>query len=174
MVFFANSGAGYPIEPMTEEAGSTALDAASDMWQMISRLENRNRKWHQKTADLARSSSEKLRKSARYYEDIAAFTIGDNNIDIRSALQTAKVSLNSSLNQNENPIRSIKNLYLELSKRLYILSEAIDRIDIGRDNFYIRDEIFDIMRKWEIAASLARLIAVGNSDGFPRSSGERF
>lgn len=163
LVFFANSGAGRPLERMTEQAGSVAMEAASEMWGMISRLEDRAGKSHRKTQDLARSAASKLLYASLQYGEISKNSSSSYAINFADVARIAQVSFDLDRLRLPGGAIPVNYLYQQLSKELYDLAQRIQFLELNKQNESIREAVFEIMGRWEKLSSLARLIAAGNA-----------
>lgn len=163
MVFFANSGAGTLSEARSERAASTALEAASEAWRVLSRLENRVGKWGQKTEDLAHSSARKFRIAAEHYDQISRNLRPSDTFDLRALAGPARVPFGfDQIPANGLPAVPAKELYQQFSKRMRILAKMLDNLRVRDDKYAFRETAFDIMQEWETISAIARIIAAGN------------
>jgi hypothetical protein len=178
MTFFANSGVAWPnLEKQTQEAGAKSLDAGSRIWKILAHLENRQEQHldrreiiicaesFQRASDLYSEIAGRLR-----YEKVDRITpaeidLAAVNIPARPYYYDERFYYGDSLFYEMFLYRSevsLGDLYRELAQRTTHLAASLRAFEIERENEDLAPQAFQLMKQWEILATLGRVVAVIN------------
>src|SRR5262249_38939628 len=132
MTFFANSGITLPnLKDLTRQAAHEALGSASEIWRMISIIENKD---DLKGSEFSRTEMNKcaegLRKSAQLFSQVIKEVEGQGSVAplTPSERELAAIAPESDYRYGrygydfDHERWSLANLYRELAKRLEILA----------------------------------------------------
>lgn len=171
MTFFANSGVSFPdFRKETEFAGEQSLLAGSRLWKFFSQLEgNKNREIDE--GEINECINELL-MAAKTYHGIA-LALKNEGVGPLTPAEIDLAALHGTQGYYDyrrfgGPDRAdhipVGALYLELAKRLSTLASALRGFDPFRPDG-LGMQVFQMMRHWEMAAGLGRVIAVLNARG---------
>lgn len=171
MVFFANSGIAWPrFEEKTRHAGASSLEAAGSLWKVFAALEG-GRLEGLVTDELVEVANT-LEVAATTYADVAVALKGvsvkgltDREFEL-AGLPPRRYRYHEEIfwfwEVTDRRQLPIGHLYLELSRRLEILSRAVRGFEPMHERRDLAPQVFDMMAQWEMLAVLARIIAVLN------------
>lgn len=179
MTFFANSGVAWPkVEYLTRSAGTRSLDAASQIWKMLADLEapDADQRYPER-GDLFRCAEMLESASTSYYE--IADDLGNETAPrmTPAELELAAVSIPPRYAYYPErffrptdpfydlffgePDISVAALYHEMAQRASTLAGAIRTFDVEHDKRTdLAPQAFQMMKQWEMLATLGRIIAV--------------
>lgn len=165
MTFFANSGVKFPnLEQPTREAGQRALEGAADLWRLFANIEGRIGETKPHEQSMRQVATANLEQALAIYRGII------NDIPPQSVtLSPAEIELIGGydvrfLHEWPHPAWQwdLRELYLELIKRLEILIGQLRSTEITAEKQHLVQPVFSMMKQWETLALLGRIISVVN------------
>ncbi|WP_321870688.1 hypothetical protein [Burkholderia ubonensis] len=177
MTFFANSGVAWPkVEYLTRDAGTRSLDAASQIWKLLADLEALDQR-HPEQSDIFRCVQNLELASKSYYE--IANLLGNEMVSSMTPAEIELAAVTIPPRYAYYPERffypndrfydlflgdgdiSVAALYREMAQRMSALAIAIRTFDVDHDErANLAPQAFQMMKQWEMLATLGRIIAV--------------
>jgi hypothetical protein len=169
MTFFANAGVKWPkVESELRDAGTHTLEAGTELWRLISKVEGwpSNRRTEIADEDGIRLNCvRKLREAAEIYSR-SLNEIGEETVQPLTEAEIRLAAIPYFSDGIENYLfrsgSTTRVLYFTLIHRIQSLSSLVANLNL---NNYRRDlipQVFRAMREWELISSTARMIAVVN------------
>lgn len=170
MTFFANAGVSWPkVEAELREAGTHALSGGADLWLLLSKIEG----WETDNSAAPKEEEQIRERCVRqlvHAADTYASTIktigGDDLLPPLTADEITLAAVPFFFNAPDEwlfpgPVTT-RGLYELLINMIRRLLERISEFDLKADRRKLTPQVFQAMRDWEVASSVARLIAVIN------------
>jgi hypothetical protein len=164
VTLIGNAGIRWPeLDEITREAGERALSAAAKLWQIFANVEGESKPGKSVTSpsDLETCAGQFLEAAGNYREMLRVLTTVETAFTI-APVDAEIAAVNMDLVSPLTSGRDIRILYGELAFRLETLASQISAFDVRADKFDLAPQAFQMMRQWETAACLGRLVATLN------------